>query len=80
MTHSKNARRFFRFGGALGGAAARARFTPREIQNSGPESARGHAQQRPSAGLFHIVAVGRNGQHVNRVDRGISAVSHPDQA
>ena len=55
---------FSGFLGAIGGAAARSGFALREVEDSGAESAGCHAQQRAATGLFDVVAVSGDGQHV----------------
>jgi len=49
---------------ALFRAAASSGFALRQVQNGGAQPAGGHAQQGSSASLFHVVAMGRDGQHV----------------
>jgi hypothetical protein len=51
-----------RLPGALFGAAAGSGLALGQVENGGAQAARRHAQQRSAAGLFHIVAVGGDGQ------------------
>ncbi len=54
------------FGGALGGGAAGAGLALREVEDAGAPAARVHGQQRAAAGLLDVVAVGGDGQDVDR--------------
>ena len=49
---------------AIVGGAARAGFALGQIENCRAQSARSHAQERSSAGLFHVVAMGGDGEDV----------------
>src|ERR1039458_8790874 len=60
----QQARGFSGFAGTLFGAAAGSSFALGEVQNGGAQAARGHAQQGSAAGLFHVVAVGGDGEYI----------------
>ena len=62
--NAEQLRRFCRFRGPFFGAAARAGLALRQVQNRCAQSARRHAQQCAAAGLFHVVAMGRDGQNI----------------
>ena len=54
------------FAGAVFGGAAGSGFAPGEVEDGGAQATRGHTQEGSAAGLFHIVTVRGNGQHVAR--------------
>ena len=62
--NAENARGFFGFAGAIFRGAARAGFALSQIENRRAQAARSHAQQRSSAGLFHVVAMRGDGKDV----------------
>jgi hypothetical protein len=62
--NSQDAGGFVSLTGAAGGCAARAGFALGQIENCRAQSARSHAQQGSSAGLFHVVAMSGNCEDV----------------
>ncbi len=58
------------FGFALGGGAASAGLASREVEDAGAPAARVHDEERATAGLFYIVAVGGDGEDVDGRDGG----------
>jgi hypothetical protein len=60
----QDARRLRRFKGAVFGAAARAHFTLREVEDAGAVSALGHLEKSSAAGLFDVVTVRGQGEKV----------------
>src|SRR5437588_8021085 len=51
---------------AISGAAARAHFALRQIEDAGAMASLRHLEQRAAAGLLHIVAVRGDGQNIER--------------
>jgi hypothetical protein len=62
---SENTGGFVRLAGAIGCGAARAGFALGQIENCRAQTARSHAQEGSSAGLFHVVAMGGDGEDVS---------------
>jgi hypothetical protein len=62
--HPQNPRSLGRFAGPIFGRAASPHFALRQIEDAGSVSALGHFEQRASARLFYIVAMGRNCQNI----------------
>ena len=65
MAYAKNLSCSRSLGGTFSGTAPGSRFALRQIENAGAQLARSHSQQRPTAGLFHIIAVRGDSQHVD---------------
>ena len=63
--NTQNARSVSGFAGAVLCAAARAGLALGQVENGRAQAAGGHTQQGSSARLFHIVAMGSDGEHVD---------------
>ena len=62
--HAEYLRSFFSLSRAVFRGAARSHFSLGQIEYASPASALGHLQQCAAAGLFDIVAVGRDCQNI----------------
>src|SRR6266568_983190 len=67
------------FAAAIFRGATASGFTSRQIENRSAKAARGHAQQGSAAGLLHIIAMRRNGQHIGGGSVSTSGRGHVDQ-
>ena len=61
----------FGFGGALGGGAAGAGFALGEVEDAGAPAAGVHDEEGAAAGLFDVVAVGGDGEDIERTLHGV---------
>ena len=74
--HAQQPRRFCGFARAIFGGSARSGFALGQIENRRAQAASSHAQQRPAAGLLHVVAMRGNGQHIS--SEAIVIASHSE--
>ena len=54
------------FGGTVGRSAPGAGFALREVEDAGPPAASIHGKQRASASLLNVIAVGGDGEDVDK--------------
>jgi hypothetical protein len=62
--HAEQLCRLRRFSCPVIGSPARSSLALGQVEDRGAQSARSHAQQRAATGLFHVVAVRRNGKYI----------------
>ena len=59
--------------GTVCGGAARAGFALGEVEDTGTPTVGVHGQKRATAGLLHVVAVGGNGENIDRLHDGYAS-------
>ena len=73
MSDMQDVAGFDRFRLTLCSGSAGPGLSPREVKDAGSPTSRLHHEQGATAGLFHVVAMGRNGEdiHSGRRRRGV---------